>query len=286
LEVEDTSVGGAGRVRLSDFYGKALNDGKWQFSESASYLRELGALDESDPSNLRVIIPNYLSAPSNCVASSAYYSVCCLDECESILASLEEKIAAPHASPEVIIETVSTIASATVSSNRAIAPWLRTRLYEVAAHHGGYVPLHGRLFAQWLHYAYPRECQFPHVAGTINPQRPEDILAANPDETINDIAMTEEQMKQTISEALPPKKRTPGAEIDIAEESGMWRLDEELVVWHVPAETVARKPSGGYGLREAVFFGVVVSFSVAIFQRRHSPDLEHLHKGSSDKYFV
>merc|ERR1719420_113874 len=57
---EDPSVGGAGRVRIADFYKKALNEGKWQFSESVDYLRQLGALDESDASNPRVIIPNYI----------------------------------------------------------------------------------------------------------------------------------------------------------------------------------------------------------------------------------
>ena len=77
-------VGGAGRVRVADFYKKALNEGQWQFSESIDYLRQLGALDESDAANPRVIIPNYISGPSNCVASSSYYSVCCLDECEGI----------------------------------------------------------------------------------------------------------------------------------------------------------------------------------------------------------
>jgi len=61
VALEDPSVGGAGRVRLSDFYGAALNDGKWQFSESLDYLRQLGALDEADSSNPRVIIPNYIS---------------------------------------------------------------------------------------------------------------------------------------------------------------------------------------------------------------------------------
>jgi hypothetical protein len=284
MEVEDASVGGAGRVRLADFYGRALNDGKWQFSESASYLRQLGALDESDPTNLRVIIPNYLSAPSNCVASSAYYSVCCLDECESILAALEEKVAAPHASSDVIIDIVSSISSATVSNNRTIAPWLRTRLDEVAAHHGGVVPLHGRLFAQWLHYAYPRECQFPHAFGTINPQRPEDILEANPDAT-DDIAATPEVMKQTFAEALPPKQRILGVEVDATEESGMWRLDEELVVWHIPAEVAERKAVGVLSLRGAVFFGVVVSLCVAI-RRSFSPALVHLQAGPSEKYFV
>merc|ERR1719199_2326955 len=116
VAIEDPGVGGAGRVRISDFYGKALNNGKWQFSESIDYLRQLGALDESDSSNLRVIIPNYISGPSNCVASSAYYSVCCLDECESILGQIEQKIAAPSAIPKTITNLVSMIPSATMPS--------------------------------------------------------------------------------------------------------------------------------------------------------------------------
>merc|ERR1719362_238558 len=43
------------------------------------------------------------------------------------------------------------------------------RLDEIAAVHGGRVPLHGRLFAQWMHHAYPRECRFPHESGTTSP---------------------------------------------------------------------------------------------------------------------
>merc|ERR1719235_275195 len=179
VAVEDPGVGGAGRVRIADFYGKALNEGKWQFSESIDYLRTLGALDESDSSNLRVIIPNYISGPSNCVASSAYYSVCCLDECEGILGRIEQLVSAPEASPATILNIVPMIPSATMPSNRTLSPWLQQRLHEVAKHHGGQVPLHGRLFTQWLHYAYPRECNFPHMAGSINPQRPEDIIQAS-----------------------------------------------------------------------------------------------------------
>merc|ERR1712023_91917 len=109
MEIEDPGVGGAGRVRISDFYGKALNDGKWQFSESIDYLRQLGALDESDASNPRVIIPNYISGPSNCVASSAYYSVCCLDECEAILSRLEELISADAAPAHTITSLVAMV---------------------------------------------------------------------------------------------------------------------------------------------------------------------------------
>merc|ERR1719316_147059 len=56
--------------------------------------------------------------------------------------------------------------SGTTAANRKLSPLLRSRLNETAQHHGGLVPLHGRLFAQWMHLAYPRECNYPHLSGT------------------------------------------------------------------------------------------------------------------------
>merc|ERR1719324_66119 len=87
---------GSGRVSLSEFY-RPSSDGEWQFQESVPYLRQLGALDESDPDSKSVIIVNYLHSQTNCIASSGYYSVCCKDECEGLLGRLEEKIASPDA---------------------------------------------------------------------------------------------------------------------------------------------------------------------------------------------
>ena len=159
--------GGTGRVLLKDFYGSALK-GNWQFSESIAYLKELGALDESDPKNLAVLIPNYVNSQSNCVASSSVYSVCCINECESLMGHLEREIAAPEASAEMVLSIVSKLASDTVSAPRILSEELKSRLQDVAKEHNGKVPLHGRLFAQWLHHAYPRECPFPHV-GKTNP---------------------------------------------------------------------------------------------------------------------
>eukprot|EP00427_Karlodinium_veneficum_P013533 CAMPEP_0169072182 /NCGR_PEP_ID=MMETSP1015-20121227/6057_1 /TAXON_ID=342587 /ORGANISM="Karlodinium micrum, Strain CCMP2283" /LENGTH=572 /DNA_ID=CAMNT_0009131319 /DNA_START=93 /DNA_END=1811 /DNA_ORIENTATION=+ len=283
VESEDTSAGGAGRVRISDFYGRALHDGKWQFSESLDYLRTLGALDESDASNPRVIIPNYISGPSNCVASSAYYSVCCVDECESILGQIEEGLAAPQALPSKITDLVSMIPSATMPSNRSLSPWLHQRLAEVADHHGGRVPLHGRLFAQWLHYAYPRECQFPHVSGTVNPQRPEDILMAS-NGTDEEISASEEEMKRFIEEAAPKKPRVPGVELDINEESGMWSLDEELVVWRFNAEdsTFFDLVTNG---KPIAFMGALFSLAIAMMKTLE-PALRAKQSSASDKISV
>merc|ERR1719343_1021992 len=60
------------------------------------------------------------------------------------------------------------------ATRNATSPWqippnLHDRLGEIAAKHDGLVPLHGRLFAQWLHHVYPLECPYPHEAGTTNP---------------------------------------------------------------------------------------------------------------------
>ena len=48
----------------------------------------------------------------------------------------------------------------------------------VAERNGGKVPLYARLFAQWLHFAFPHECPFPHSSGSTNPLTPEDYSKA------------------------------------------------------------------------------------------------------------
>jgi len=172
--VELEGVPGTGRVWLDTFYESALN-GSWMFTESADYLRALGALDETDPKRPSVIIPNYVNSPSNCLASSKYYSVCCVDECEVILSSLERNIAAPLASPARVAELVARLPPATVPAPREIPATLVRRLEEIAAANAGQVPLHGRLFAQWLHHLYPRECPFPQLFGTTQPTTPKEF---------------------------------------------------------------------------------------------------------------
>merc|ERR1740123_195247 len=97
---------GTGRVSLSDFYG-ANADGEWRFGESESYLRELGALDESSAwRGKQVIIPNYLQGTSNCIVSTQNYLVCCINECEEILGEIEAAVGAPVAQPDNILELI------------------------------------------------------------------------------------------------------------------------------------------------------------------------------------
>jgi len=229
VEMEDQGPGGAGRVRLAEFYKGSLYDGKWQLCERIEYLRKLGALDESNPDNLRVIIPNYINGPSNCVASSSYYSVCCINECEEILSHLEIKITAPESTPTKIANIIAQLPSATIAGNRTLSPWLLRRLDDVAEHHGGVVPLHGRLFAQWLHYAYPRECPYPHAIGTTAPQTADQYVREHKTE----FSASEEEMKRIIELPVPRQARaeeTGDMEEVLQQECAMWTMEEELVV--------------------------------------------------------
>jgi len=198
---------GTGQVLLQDFYGQALG-GAWQFTESVEWLQQLGALDDSHSA---VVIPNYVNAASNCLASSSVYSVCCINECDALLGHLEREIAAPEAYPEEILKIVAKLPSATISAPRDLSADLRTRLEEIANHHDGIVPLHGRLFFQWLHYAYPRECPYPHMAGTTNPISRNDWYESNP-------LVSEEEM-QRWSASERPETVSPKA----------WKLEEDLV---------------------------------------------------------
>jgi hypothetical protein len=162
----------SGRVPIS-----RLNDApvKSQFGRAQSFvknedeLRRIGALDESLPSSEpRVIISNYLRSSANCVSPSGFYALCCPDECDGLMRELERLIAAPQAAPEVILKLVAGLSSPTVSAPRNLSAPLLSRLKEVAKVHGGTVPLHGRLFAQWMHHAFPRECTYPQKIATQN----------------------------------------------------------------------------------------------------------------------
>eukprot|EP00927_Polykrikos_kofoidii_P081141 TRINITY_DN782_c0_g1_i7.p1 TRINITY_DN782_c0_g1~~TRINITY_DN782_c0_g1_i7.p1 ORF type:complete len:419 (-),score=67.42 TRINITY_DN782_c0_g1_i7:36-1271(-) len=162
---------GTGRLSLADFYG-ANADGEWRFGESETYLRDLGALDESSAARgKQVIIPNYLQGVSNCIVSAPHYLVCCVSECEAVLNEIEDAVGGPLAQPEQIIPLIGNMTGIDEEPTKLDAK-LRDQLQRIADTHGGKVPLHGRLFTQWLHYVFPRECQFPHKTGSHTAHTP------------------------------------------------------------------------------------------------------------------
>jgi len=186
---------GTGRVPLTQFY-KGIRHESWPFVEKEAYLRALGALDESNPAQPSVIIPNYINGLSNCIKPSAFYSVCCVNECEGLMAQVELAIASPEGDPTRIFEVVSNIGSDTVDAPRNLSTTQKARLVDIAQLHGGSVPLHGRLFAQWMHHAFPRECEFPHVSGTTNPEIIENWEAR----TGSDTSVDEDEIRHYLFE--------------------------------------------------------------------------------------
>jgi len=217
MQIEEN---GTGRVPLDVFYQGALG-GQWQFSESVPYLRKLGAIDDSVPERPSVIIANYVNGPSNCVAASSFYSVCCIDECEALLGHLETHVAAPDASPEFIAELVAQLPSATVPAPRELSAQMLQRLQEIADTNGGAVPLHGRLFAQWLHHAYPRECQYPHLSGTTKPMTAREWKA----ETGEGSTMSSEMMEQHIADISNATADDQKTVVEVP-----WTCEEELFI--------------------------------------------------------
>eukprot|EP00408_Alexandrium_pacificum_P008314 CAMPEP_0171232086 /NCGR_PEP_ID=MMETSP0790-20130122/40230_1 /TAXON_ID=2925 /ORGANISM="Alexandrium catenella, Strain OF101" /LENGTH=336 /DNA_ID=CAMNT_0011698317 /DNA_START=20 /DNA_END=1030 /DNA_ORIENTATION=+ len=150
----------------------------WRFDEPIDYLRALGVLDESNPKQPKIITVNYAMSRNNCLEASSLYAVCCRNECEGLMAHLEEKLGAPDAEPNRVADLVANLPSDTEHAPRNLSAMLLQRLEQVAIVNGGKVPLHGRLFAQWMHHAYPRECPYPHEAGSINPQTPDEWMRA------------------------------------------------------------------------------------------------------------
>mmetsp|Transcript_142659 Transcript_142659/g.251847 ORF Transcript_142659/g.251847 Transcript_142659/m.251847 type:complete len:555 (-) Transcript_142659:71-1735(-) len=248
---------GSGRVRLSDFYKPALNGGAWQFQESASYLRELGLLDETDAATPKVVIPNYLLSPSNCIASSSYYSVCCMDECEALLAHIESGVAAPEAAPERISSLVADLPSSSVSAPRELPDSLIQRLNEIAAAHDGTVPIHGRLFAQWMHHAFPRECPYPHLSGTTKPQTADEWMA---DKGHEPTATVGEMLKYT---SVSKQSKSPQT-VDSKEVEMPWSHAEELLVVRPPAPAKVAQPSGYVSFRSFMLLLSIGSAALAL----------------------
>jgi len=250
-----------GRVPLSKFYSSGL-DSDWRFGESETYLRELGALDETNVwIGKQVIIPNYIQAASNCIVSAPHYLVCCVNDCEGLLGEIEEAVGAPVAEPSELLAIVGNLSSqATLSDDppRDLKGSLTSQLEQIAAAHGGRIPLHGRLFAQWLHYAFPRECAFPHKSGTAN--------VLTPTEFGSGYIAKEEEMKEHAAAVNTSNFSAVAPGEEQQQWMSQWTAEEELIADYTgsglraPWETSGRLAwYGGAALLVATLLGAVGS---------------------------
>merc|ERR1719282_2006110 len=148
---------------------------------------------------------------------SSYFSVCCPDMCESVIRQVEVAVAAPVAEPRRLADIVSNLASGTVDAPRNLSTSLIARVGEIAKYHDGHVPLHGRLFMQWLHHAYPRECPYPHASGTVNPVSQEEWILLH--DELDDVMASDAEMAAHLSKELS----------EVSMEHLPWTDVEELV---------------------------------------------------------
>lgn len=210
--VAEEDASNPGRVRLSAFYRKNVHGGEWRFGESESYLRELGVLDDTSVwRGPQIIVPNYMQAASNCIITSTYYLVCCINECEARLKQFENAVKAPVATPAQIIDVTANVTALEVSKS------LKQQINRIAETHDGKIPLHGRLFAQWMHYAFPQECPFPQRVAKDR----------TPAEFGDDHIASEHEMKRHIEEAEHADSKRQ--QNDVEERWSQWIHEEELL---------------------------------------------------------
>jgi len=242
----DIEHGNSGRVLLADFYEVGFK-GDFLFVEHSEWLRRNGVLDDTDPSHPSVIIANFLTSKVNCLTETSFHSVCCRDECQGLFSQLERTIAAPMATPARITQLVAGMSSDTVDAPRNLSATLLSRLSGIADQHEGLVPLHGRLFAQWMHHAYPLECAYPHASGTTRPQTQDEWIE---DTGAEDITATEED--RLAFTKLQKPKPVQNAELP-------WMQLEELVTQHKRA-----RAGQGRWARKAAAFAAVMAMAASI----------------------
>mmetsp|Transcript_60319 Transcript_60319/g.166967 ORF Transcript_60319/g.166967 Transcript_60319/m.166967 type:complete len:580 (+) Transcript_60319:101-1840(+) len=229
---------GSGLVPLKAFYSQP-ETADYQFTESVDYLSQIGALDESETGKPRVRIANYMTGPSNCIASSSYYSVCCLSDCEGLMNELESKVSAPTASPEQLLGLVANLSTSS-DERRELPQALSEKLHSIADRHDGAVLLHGRLFAQWMHFAFPSECPYPHIS--------EDPAVLTPGHWLNRTATASREVRQQHIEAASQ------AVEDAKMQSALRWSDDEIL----PLEEPQSRRSGALGSAVRVVMQVLL----------------------------
>lgn len=193
VALEESDVNGTGRLSLEEF--RSMKQvGEYSLEESDDELREIGALDESIPGKPLVRITNYVLSDTNCDTPSEYYNVCCFNTCRVIMQQLERAFKAPTVLPEPLLAAVSNISEmadkdmgiAALPFSGASLVRMQQSLEAISQQHDGKVPLHGRSFATWLHFAFPRDCPFPKQP-TVTHVTVEALKKAAPQEWASDM---------------------------------------------------------------------------------------------------
>jgi len=144
-----------------------------------------------------------------------------LNICDGILSEIEEALKSPTALPSDILELVEEMNAPSSIEDEGrpnLRPEMRKQLEEVAVQNGGMVPLHGRLFAQWLHFVFPRECAFPHMTGLTS--------ALSPYEYGDETIATQDEMERHVTHG---RVSTHLPDNETADWLSQWTFEEELI---------------------------------------------------------
>jgi hypothetical protein len=183
-----------GRISIDNFH-RLRKFSIWQFTEDADALNQIGAVplnEKLEKQKLdwrikggknQVIVTNYLQAHDNCILKGDKYSVCCPNQCESLLTALENKFGEVAANPRDIWKVLQELAPITASGGSWASNTLGSlnRLQQMAKEYDGMVPLHSVDFAYFLHFAFPQDCPIPRkdargVSSTAVPLTPADVV--------------------------------------------------------------------------------------------------------------
>merc|ERR1740129_2739471 len=120
--------------------------------------------------------------------------------------------------------------------------------------HRGKVPLYGRLFAQWLHHAYPRECPFPHLSGSTAPKRQEDFTHGKKSSKASLEVMRAHAQRSALNGKSQVEAASPVEHV-------AWTYEEEFFV---PPPLIAEMPTG---VMEIHFVVIATFASIVAFGR-------------------
>merc|ERR1719502_1358564 len=160
--------------------------------------------------------------------------ICCLNECEGLMGAIEAEVRAPVVSPSEIVTVVQRLLSSAEVPRNLTAP-LITLLDKVAEQHRGKVPIHGRLFSQWLHYVFPQECPLPQRNADHNPLTASQWMELGKDAVLSDEELqdiSDEEKDTFFEEDLDADDCPAKPEEGVHDLLSQWSMEEELYVGH------------------------------------------------------
>jgi len=182
-----------GHVQLSEVSSSHAMGRRSLFTESAEELEKLGVLSTASDTGSQLIISNYVNSQSMCLSTASFYTACCINECEGLLARLEREVAAPSAEPNQLAKLMAALPGPGLSEA------LVQEIPSLIDQDSGLVSLHGRALAGWMHRAFPLECPAPNSHKVTNPK--------TPDEWIGESGLQVQELEEMMSETAQVLKR-------------------------------------------------------------------------------